>query len=69
MKKYLLGALFLVAPLAGFCHQMTWQGNGFSVDNQVTSLRSWGCQIYSITCQNSYEDPANQRWTIVYEQN
>lgn len=69
MKKYLLGALFLTVPLAGFCQQMTWVGNAYDVQNQVTSLRQWGCHIYCVTCQNPHADTRDQRWVIVYEQN
>jgi hypothetical protein len=69
MKKLLFLMTMLSMPLQVFCYQMTRTCNAWDVQNQVASLESWGCKVYSVRCENQSADMKDQRWTIVYDQN
>lgn len=69
MKKYLIMSIFAAIPFQVFCYQMTRTCNEWDVQNQVTSLQSWGCRISSVRCENSYANIEDRRWTITYDQN
>lgn len=68
MKIYAFSIALLLLPLLAFCQQMTRVCNEWDVQNQVVSLRQWGCRIYSVRCENPYADIRDRRWIIVYEQ-